>query len=203
MATGSRPATPTRARSTSSSRARRAPMRPRRSCRCCWCARCAASRSRSNGCTCATGPIDLASWGVFNSVYAYRRSRASSRRPRSRVYPGAGGESTPQLEFLKGAMFSASAPDGLLPLEVELAERLIARLRAALRARQRAGAGASVLDRPRAGHDAGARLARAAGRRRRCAISAPAPRSPKRTSMRRAPDGGRPAAAGTGPGRGR
>jgi hypothetical protein len=71
------------------------------------------------------GPIDLASWGVFNSVYAYAEVRQLTQS-RVAVYPGSAGESTPQLEFLKGALFSASAPDGMLPLEVELAERLIA-----------------------------------------------------------------------------
>ena len=73
------------------------------------------------------GPIDLASWGVFNSVYAFAEARQLAQ---SKVTPYAGvaGESTPQLEFLKGAMFSASAPDGLLPLEIELAERLIGAL---------------------------------------------------------------------------
>lgn len=72
------------------------------------------------------GPVDLASWGVFNSVYAYAEARqlAQAKVP---AQPGAGGETTPQLEFLKGAMFSASAPDGMLPLETELAERLISR----------------------------------------------------------------------------
>ncbi len=73
------------------------------------------------------GPIDLTSWGVFNSVYAFAEARQLATA-RAVVYPGAAGESTPQLEFLKGAMFSASAPDGLLPLEVELAERLIGEL---------------------------------------------------------------------------
>ena len=71
------------------------------------------------------GPIDLAVWGVFNSVYAYAEARQLAQT-RVLVYPGAGGESTPQREFLKGAMFSVGSPDGLLPLEVELAERLIA-----------------------------------------------------------------------------
>lgn len=70
------------------------------------------------------GPIDLATWGVFNGVYGFAEARQLAQA-KAVVYPGAGGESTPQLEFLKGAMFSASAPDGLLPLEVELAERLI------------------------------------------------------------------------------
>ena len=70
------------------------------------------------------GPIDLNSWGVFNSVYAFAEMRQLAQT-RVAVYAGLAGESTPQLEFLKGAMFSASAPDGLLPLEVELAERMI------------------------------------------------------------------------------
>ena len=71
------------------------------------------------------GPIDLGTWGVFNSVYAYAEVRQLAQT-KVAAYPGPGGESTPQLEFLKAAMFSVSAPDGLLPLEVELAERLIA-----------------------------------------------------------------------------
>ena len=75
------------------------------------------------------GPIDLASWGVFNSVYAFAEARQLAQT-KVVVYPGTsaggGGSSTPQLEFLRGAIFSASAPDGMLPLEVELGERLIA-----------------------------------------------------------------------------
>jgi len=73
------------------------------------------------------GPIDLASWGVFNSVYAFAEVKQLTQS-KVAVYAGVAGDSTPQLEFLKGAMFSASAPDGMLPLEVELAERLIAEL---------------------------------------------------------------------------
>lgn len=75
------------------------------------------------------GPIDLASWGVFNSVYAFAEARQLAQT-RVEIYPGVAGEgaSTPQLEFLKGVMFSVSAPDGLLPLEVDLAERMIAGL---------------------------------------------------------------------------
>lgn len=73
------------------------------------------------------GPIDLASWGVFNSVYAFAEARQLAQS-NAVVHPGAALESTPQLEFLKGEMFSASSPDGLLPVEVELAERLIAEL---------------------------------------------------------------------------
>jgi len=71
------------------------------------------------------GPIELASLGVFNSVYAFAEARQLAQS-KVTVYPGSAATSTPQLEFLKGAMFSASAPDGMLPVEVELAERLIA-----------------------------------------------------------------------------
>ena len=70
------------------------------------------------------GPIDLGSWGVFNSVYAFAEIRQLAQS-KVTVYAGSAGESTPQLEFLRGAMFSVSAPDGMLPLEIELAERLI------------------------------------------------------------------------------
>jgi hypothetical protein len=71
------------------------------------------------------GPIDLASWGVFNSVYAFAELKQLTQS-RVTIYPGFPGDTTPQLEFLRGALFSASAPDAMLPLEVELAERLIA-----------------------------------------------------------------------------
>jgi len=71
------------------------------------------------------GPIDLASWGVFNSVYAFAEVRQLAQT-KVTVYAGVAGDSTPQLEFLRCAMFSVGAPDGLLPLEVELAERAIA-----------------------------------------------------------------------------
>src|SRR5260221_3124424 len=56
------------------------------------------------------GPVDPASWGVFNSVYAYAEAKQLAQS-KVKVYPSAAGSSTPQLEFLKGAMVSASAPD--------------------------------------------------------------------------------------------
>ena len=59
------------------------------------------------------GPIDLAVWGVINKIFNAAEAR---------------GVADVRLEFLKVAMFSASSPDGLLPAEMELAERLIAEL---------------------------------------------------------------------------
>jgi hypothetical protein len=70
------------------------------------------------------GPVDLSAWGVFNRVYGYAEFRGLAGA-KTVVYPGIPGESTPQQEFLKGVVFSASSPDALLPLQVELAERLI------------------------------------------------------------------------------
>lgn len=71
------------------------------------------------------GPVDLASWGVFNSVYAFAEARQLAQTSVT-IYPGSAGDTTPQIEFLRGVIFGGSAPDGLLPLEVELTERLIA-----------------------------------------------------------------------------
>ena len=61
------------------------------------------------------GPIDPAVWGVINNVF----SAADAR-----------GVADARAEFLKAAIFSASSPDGLLPAEIELAERLVAELAA-------------------------------------------------------------------------
>ncbi len=70
------------------------------------------------------GPVDLGVWGIFNRVYGFAEFRGLAGA-RVEVYPGMPGDSTPQMEFLKGAVFSASSPDALLPLEADLAERLI------------------------------------------------------------------------------
>ena len=61
------------------------------------------------------GPIDPAVWGVINKVFNAAEAR---------------GVADTRLEFLKAAMFSASSPDGLLPAEIELAERVMGELAA-------------------------------------------------------------------------
>jgi len=71
------------------------------------------------------GPIDTSIWKVLHGVYAYAEIRQLAQA-KVVVYPGTAGDSTPQLEFLRGVMFSASSPDSLLPAEADLAERLIA-----------------------------------------------------------------------------
>jgi len=59
------------------------------------------------------GPIDPTVWGVINNVFNAAETR---------------GVADARLEFLKAAMFSSSSPDGLLPAEIELAEKLVSEL---------------------------------------------------------------------------
>jgi hypothetical protein len=71
------------------------------------------------------GPMDLSVWGVIAKVFAFAEQRKLARAVVT-VYPGIPGDSTPEQEFLKVVMLSASSPDSLLPPEMELCERLIA-----------------------------------------------------------------------------
>jgi len=59
------------------------------------------------------GPVDPKVWGVINNVFAAAEAR---------------GIGDARIEFLKVAMFSASSPDGLLPAEIELAEKVVSEL---------------------------------------------------------------------------
>ena len=71
------------------------------------------------------GPIDTAVWGIINKTMQVAEERGIAE---AKVVLAAGDETTPRLEFLQIATLGASCPDGLLPLEIELAERLIADL---------------------------------------------------------------------------
>jgi hypothetical protein len=73
------------------------------------------------------GPYDYAVWGVLNRVYAYAESRGLAQSTVT-LYPGLPAQTTPWLEFVRAAMFSASAPEGLLPVEIDLAERIVGEL---------------------------------------------------------------------------
>ena len=72
-------------------------------------------------------PVDAAIWGVLNKVYAFAELRGITQA-RVVLYAAGNVESTPRLEFLKVCMFGASSPDSLLPVEVEIAERVISEL---------------------------------------------------------------------------
>ena len=71
------------------------------------------------------GPMDPSVWGVVAQVFALAE-RLKLAQSVVTLYPGVPGESTPEQEFLKAVMLCASSPDSLLPIEIELAERLIA-----------------------------------------------------------------------------
>src|SRR5471030_335977 len=71
------------------------------------------------------GPMEPSVWSVVAKVYAFAENRKLAHTAVT-VYQGIPGDSTPEREFLKAVMLSASSPDCLLPLEIELCERLIA-----------------------------------------------------------------------------
>lgn len=74
------------------------------------------------------GPIDQSLWGAMAKVLLLAQTRKLAQAP---VQLYAGIESTPEQEFLKAVMLSVSSPASLLPLELELAERLLAHVAAA------------------------------------------------------------------------
>ncbi len=61
------------------------------------------------------GPNDPAVWGTFNRVYGFAEARGL-----------AGPQSAPRTEFLRGLMLSASAPECLLPAQLEITDKLLA-----------------------------------------------------------------------------
>jgi hypothetical protein len=75
------------------------------------------------------GPYDYAVWGVLNRVYAFAEARRLAQASVT-LYPGPGAQSSPTLEFARAALFSAAAPEGLLPSEIDLADRVVGELAA-------------------------------------------------------------------------
>jgi hypothetical protein len=73
------------------------------------------------------GPPDNTLWVMVAKIYALAENRSYSQS-RVTAYAGLPGEASPEQEFLKAVMFAASSPDSLLPVEIELVERLIAHL---------------------------------------------------------------------------
>jgi len=71
------------------------------------------------------GPLDDTLWQLAGRLYAISEQHGFAQH-RVTVYAATPGESSTEQEFLRSVMLSASSPDALLPLETELAERLIA-----------------------------------------------------------------------------
>lgn len=75
------------------------------------------------------GPFDNSMWGLFAKIYALAESRKYAQT-RLLPYANVPVESSPEQEFLRAVMLAASSPDSLLPLEMEIAERVIANVSA-------------------------------------------------------------------------
>jgi len=71
------------------------------------------------------GPFDDALWGMFARIYALAETKKFAQA-KVVAYANVPGDSSAEQEFLRAVMLAASSPDSLLPLEIELAERLIA-----------------------------------------------------------------------------
>lgn len=71
------------------------------------------------------GPVDTSLWSMVSRVYAVAEQTRISQLPVV-AYPSLPGETTMQRELLRLFMFAACSPDTLVPVEMELAERLIA-----------------------------------------------------------------------------
>jgi hypothetical protein len=69
-------------------------------------------------------PVSPRLWRMAAGSYSMAESRCYANTAVT-VYPGVPGESTANAEFLRVLMLSASSPDSLLPMEIELCERLI------------------------------------------------------------------------------
>jgi hypothetical protein len=71
------------------------------------------------------GPVNAELWQRMGRAYLFAEQGRFSRQALA-VYPSVPGESTAEQEYLKALVFQASSMDSLLPLEIEIAERLIA-----------------------------------------------------------------------------
>ncbi len=71
------------------------------------------------------GPIDTALWADAGRVYL-QASAGKLADTKVRLYANAPDDTSAELEYLKLLVFHTSSMDKLLPLEIELAERLIA-----------------------------------------------------------------------------
>jgi hypothetical protein len=73
---------------------------------------------------------DAAVWQALGQVYRYAEDRKVHRESVP-VYAGVPVNSSAEREFMKALMLAASSPDCLMPLDIELAERIVAHFSAA------------------------------------------------------------------------
>jgi hypothetical protein len=73
------------------------------------------------------GLQDVALWGSVSKIYAFAESRKYSGA-KGAAYAGMPGETSAEQEFLKAVMLAVSSPDSLLPVEIEIVDRVVAYL---------------------------------------------------------------------------
>jgi len=73
------------------------------------------------------GLQDNALWGMIAKIYAFAELRKYADA-KVAAYAGIPEETSAEQEFLKPVMLAVASPDSLLPVEIELVERLIAHL---------------------------------------------------------------------------
>jgi len=78
------------------------------------------------------GPVEGRVWHDLGALYLLAETLQLARSTLG-VYRGAKGESSPERELLRALMLAVSAPDGLLPQQIEMAERVIAGLAGSFR----------------------------------------------------------------------
>ncbi|GIK45896.1 MAG: hypothetical protein BroJett012_17990 [Betaproteobacteria bacterium] len=71
------------------------------------------------------GPVNGELWQRMGRAYLFAEQGKLSRQSLT-PYPNVPGDSTVEQEYLKALVFQASSMDSLLPLEIEIAERIIA-----------------------------------------------------------------------------
>jgi hypothetical protein len=86
------------------------------------------------------GLVENRTWEGLGQLYLAAQSLGFLGEPLV-LYRGATGRSSPEHECLKVLMLAVSSPDGLLPIQLDIAERLIARFAPDLVASKRASSG--------------------------------------------------------------
>lgn len=71
------------------------------------------------------GPVPPDIWGAISRAYQFAEARKLTQT-RITLYPGIPGDTTPEEEFMRAMLLSASAPDALTPQEMDVCERVIA-----------------------------------------------------------------------------
>lgn len=71
------------------------------------------------------GPVESRVWHDLGGLYLLAEALQLTQSTLG-VYRGAKGESSPERELLRALMLAVSAPDGLLPVQIEIVERVVA-----------------------------------------------------------------------------